>query len=439
MKIRILLPLLLAASNYSFAQIAPFTPPRGLPVPMSEPVSEEVNLSFQSITVSNLLSLIYGEVNQKAYVLSDTVLKDGRMISFRYNAKTNGDLNSFLSSFLKTLGYQITKQNSVYFIDSIAQKNPEDFDYYVYTPKYRTANYLVDNLRPYFPESFSSSVKQISTENKINTENIPLTSPLNLIDKSQEFLSFKYANEKTKTKILDLINKFDTMEQNLIVKSYIYEVQYSNKDGSAMGLILNLANDKLKINLGSANPVDNFVKLSSSTLSLFLSNVDFNSKVKLLSNPVLRIKNNKESVLTVGNSVPILGNVSYTNQGQPIQNVEYKDTGLVLKINPTITRNSVSLDFTQEISEAISTNTGVNNTPTLAKRNLKSTFTSKKNEVIMLAGLSQDKRTSGESMPFILPFFKNDNSEKLKTDIIIFIEILDLSEPKIPDEIKELL
>lgn len=440
MKIKTTLITLLAITNFCNAQsYVPVTPPRGLPISVPEIDKDSFNLNFQSITVSNLIGIIFGEVNQKSYVLSNKVLTDERLISFRYEKTKNGDLQTFLSSFLKTLGYQITKQNSVYFVDGITEKSAEDFDYYVYSPNYRTANYLADNLRPYFPENFSASIKQIATDHKVTAENIPPTSPLNSIDKNQEFLSFKYSNDKMKKKILDLINKFDTKEQNLIVKSYIYEVQYNEKDGSAMGLILNLANKKLQLNLGPADPIGNFVKLSSSTLSLFLSNVDVNSNVKLLSNPILRIKNNKETILTVGNSVPVLGNVSYSNQGQAIQNVEYKDTGLVIKLNPTITNKSVSLDLTQEISEAILTSTGVNNTPTLTKRNLKTTFTANKNEVIMLAGLTQTKKTKGESLPFLFPFLKNKNTEELKTDIVIFIEILDLSEPTIPQEIKELL
>lgn len=428
MKIRILLTALLAVTNYSYAQIAPNTPPRGLPVPIAQPESDGVNLSFQSITVANLLSLVYGEVNQKNYVLSSNVLNDNRMISFKYDAKTNGDLNIFLSSFLKTLGYQVTKQNSVYFVDSIADKAPEDFDYYVYTPKYRTANYLIDNIRPYFPDNFSSSVKQISTQNKITTDNIPPTSPLNFIDKSQEFLSFKYSNDKTKKKILDLLSKFDTAEQNLIVKSYIYEVQYSDKDGSAMGMLLKLASDKLNINFGDVSPATNYLKFSSNTLNFFVSSLETNSNIKLISNPVLRIKNGKESVLTVGNSVPTLGNVSYSQQGQAIQNVEYKDTGLVFKLTPTVTSDSISLDLTQEISEALNTNTGVNNTPTVAKRNIKNFITTKKNEVVMIAGLSQIKSTIASSRAVIFPFFSSKNTEQFKTDIIIFVEVLDITE-----------
>ncbi len=422
---RIIATIIATLSINAFAQMPPLALP---PSFNAEPKkSEDYNLNFQNVSIANLMTIIFSEINQKSFVLSTKVLQDERVISFRFDKKKNGDLYSFLALFLDNLGYSLNKQNGIYFIDEKRQKNAQDFDYYVYSPKFRTANYLLDNLRPYFAENFTTSFSQIPAQDgqKINSEELSSTNPLNNVDKSKEFLSFKYDNEKIKSKILNLIEQFDKPEPNLIVKSYIYEVQYTDKDGSAMGLILNLFNDKLKVSIGSQNPLDNFVKFSTNTLSLFLSNVSTNSNIKLISNPVLRIKNNKDSILTVGNSVPTLGNVSYTGQGNPIQNIEYKDTGLVLKINPIITDKSISMNLTQEISEAILTQTGINNTPTLTKRNLQTTFSTSKNEVVMLAGLTQSKDVKGENVQVLFPFFKQKNSEISKTDIVIFLEVLD--------------
>lgn len=439
MRIKITALTAVLITSNAFAQIAPQTPPMGLPAPSSmpllaQPPSDYANLEFNSVTVSNLITIIFSEVQPKSFVLSSKVLQDNRVVSFRYNKKQNGEIINFLSSFLKSLDLQMTSKNGVYYVDVIPEKQAEDYSYYVYEPKYRNANYLVDNLRPFFGENFLSSVRNIATDHKATQDNVSPTSAYAMMDKSQQLLSFRYENEKLKNKILNFIKQLDTPESNLIVKSYIYEVQYNENDGSALGLLVKLANGKLTLNTGSSDPLSNFVKFSSNSLNLFLSDLSKNTDIKLLSNPVLRIKNGKESVLTVGNSVPTLGNVSYTQQGQPIQNVEYKDTGLVLKLNPTITKESISLDLTQEISEAIATSNGVNNTPTLTKRNLSTTFTTKKNEVVMLAGLTQTKQENGKSRSVIFPFFENKIKENSKTDIVVFLEVVDLSEQQIPSD-----
>ncbi|HAD79253.1 MAG TPA: type II secretory pathway protein, partial [Flavobacteriaceae bacterium] len=118
-------------------------------------------------------------------------------------------------------------------------------------------------------------------------------------------------------------------EENILVKAYIYEVSYSTEDGSAIGLVLNIANQKLKINMGSQEPLTNFVNFSSNALGILFSNINTDTRFKLLSNPYLRVKNNKQSAFNVGQSVPVLGSISYQgNNGTPVQEVKYVDTGL---------------------------------------------------------------------------------------------------------------
>lgn len=224
-----------------------------------------------------------------------------------------------------------------------------------------------------------------------------------------------------------MIKNIDIEESNLIARAYVYEVSYSKEDGSAMGMMLNLANNKLKLNLGTTNTLQDFVSFTSSSLNLFLSSLNTNNNIKMISNPILRIKNGKEAKFIAGSSVPTLGNITTTSTGTTQQSVNYVDTGLTFKIIPTITKESVSIDLTEEISDAVKTETGVNNSPTLTKRNLTSTFTLKKNEVVMLSALTQEKQGSTTSRPFLLPFFTQENDSSSKTDIVIFFEVLETS------------
>jgi type II secretory pathway component GspD/PulD (secretin) len=411
----------------------PTTLPLGLPpielthLDSPKPAPNDFNLNFNNISISNLSTAIFTEILQKNFVLSPKVIQDERVVSFRYNRKS-GNLESYLVSFYKDLGYTLSLRNGTYYLDSEVEKKAEDFSYSVYVPRYRTANYLADIVRPFFPDSFLASNKSISTDKRISSDlTASPTSALGMIDKTQEVLTFKYENEKSKNKILDILKQADTQESNLVAITHVYEVTYTDQDGSAMGLMLNLANNKLKLNLGSTNSLQDFVSFSSSTLNLFLSSVNTNNNIRMISNPVLRIKNGKESKFIVGSSVPTLGNVTLTSGGASQQSVNYVDTGLTFKITPTITKDSISIDLQEEISDAVKTETGVNNSPTLTKRNLSSSFTLKKNEVVMLSALTQDKNTKTTSRPFLFPFFDQKIDSKSKTDIVIFFEVIEPS------------
>jgi general secretion pathway protein D len=382
------------------------------------------NLQFNTISLNNLLNIIFSEILTKNYVLSPKVIQDERLVSFRYTKKSDGDLLAFMNTFLKSLNYSVTNKNNILYVEEIEQKKPEDYSYYVYTPKYRTGSYLSETIRPYFSTALIGNLAlQTPNQNANGADQQSLALSATL--KNFDVITFKYDNDKLKDKILSMLNQLDKEEESLIVKTHVFEVTYNNQDGSAIGLMVNLASSKLNMQIGPTNPLDNFVKFSSNVLGLFLSNIDTDSRIKLVASPVLRVKNNKESSFVVGNSVPTLGSISYQGaSGTPVQSVEYKDTGLTFKITPTIKKDSIDIDLTQEISDVQITTTGVNNSPTLIKRNLKTIFGTKKNEIVMLAGLTQNKESDNNSRPFILPFFNSKNNRIEKSDIVIFLEVV---------------
>lgn len=422
------------SSAYAQNLPIPMTPPAGLPgmyaptnpLEITKPSATQTeNLVFNDILLGNLLTVLFNEVMNKNFVLSPRVLEENRPVSFRYSKSKDGSLDPFLTTFLKSLGYELSIKNGVYYVQDPAKKRPEEYDYLIYHPQYRDANYLINNVRSYFGDNFKAEVKSISSDQKITSNDVSPNSAAGLIDKAQDILTFRYETEKEKNKILNLIKQLDTEEDNLLVKAYIYEVNYSTSDGSAFGLILNLASSKLNLSMGSTTPLDNFAKLSSNALTLIFSNINTDNRFKLLSNPFLRVKNNKLSSFNVGASVPVLGSISYQgSSGTPIQEVKYIDTGLIFQLTPHIKKQGIDIDFISEISEVQNTTSGVNGTPTLTKRKLNSNFTTKRNEVVMLAGLTNNKNDNNTSIPFIFPFFKNKIETKNKTEIVVFLEVV---------------
>lgn len=439
-----LILLLLALLNNANAQLLPLT----LPNPPADFKVQNSNLSIQQqstgmqftdITISNLAKIVFSEVMSVNYVLSTKILTDERLIAFKFNAKKDGSIEKFFGTFLMSLGYTMTVRNGVYYVEEPAHKTAIDYDYFVYIPKYRTADYLAELVKPYFPDSFSSANREVNTPTRTPTDiETEKGSALDMGNKSYDILSFKYDNQKLKNKILNFLNQVDTPEKNIVIKAYVYEVSYSDSDGSAIGLMANIASSKLNMQFGSVNPLDNFVRFSSNALSIFVSNLSTDNRVKLISNQQFRVKNKQEAIFKSGQKIPTLGTVSYQgNSGTPVQNIEKVDTGLIIKATPIIKKNAIDINFYQEISEAVNTTTGLNNTPTIQQRSLATNFTTNQNEVVMLAGLTQIKKTNGETQPFLFPFFKSKTTQSSKTDIVIFLEVLSANKEDLPSAITE--
>nr|WP_265332039.1 hypothetical protein [Citrobacter koseri] len=55
------------------------------------------------------------------------------------------------------------------------------------------------------------------------------------------------------------------------------------------------------------------------------------SRFHVVSSPRLRVKDGASATFSVGNEVPVLGQVSYADN-RPIQSIEYRSSGVILDV-----------------------------------------------------------------------------------------------------------
>lgn len=154
--------------------------------------------------------------------------------------------------------------------------------------------------------------------------------------------------------------------------------------------------------------------------------------VKVLSAPSVVVQDNSEAVLTVGEEVPIT-----TRQGQSldnidapiINNIEYRDTGVILQVRPRINSNqAVSLEIAQEVSR-VDENVGADPlTPRITQRKVTSRVTVQSGQTVALGGLIQDTESRGRDripvlgeIPVIGNLFGTTSRTNARTELIIFL------------------
>jgi general secretion pathway protein D len=155
--------------------------------------------------------------------------------------------------------------------------------------------------------------------------------------------------------------------------------------------------------------------------------------VKILSTPSLVVIDNQFASLQVGDQIPITTQtaVSTLTTGAPIvNNIDYRNTGVILRVAPRINANgNVLLDIEQEISAVSSTASTGTLTPTVSQRKVKSSIAVANGQTVLLAGLiSERKERDGngipglDQLPIIGPAFSTfNNGTLLRTELIIFI------------------
>lgn len=168
------------------------------------------------------------------------------------------------------------------------------------------------------------------------------------------------------------------------------------------------------------------IKLKLGGIEGVLQALDRDARFKSLSRPQLRVRNGAQARFSVGQDVPILGAQQIDRNGNPIQSIEYKPSGIIMTARPEIREEVIELDLSQELSNFVATNTGVNNSPTLIKRSVNTKLGLQPGELVILAGL-QDDRQDGQStrLPW-LGWLVGDQRKNEQSEILVIIEAVKL-------------
>lgn len=157
------------------------------------------------------------------------------------------------------------------------------------------------------------------------------------------------------------------------------------------------------------------------------------TNVKVLSSPSLVVVDNQTATLQVGNEVPVTvqsaANVQ-TADSTIVNSVEYKNTGVILRVTPRVSANGVvNLQIEQEISGVVRNSSEDSLTPTISQRRVKSQVAINNGQTVVLAGLIQEqieKNKQGipiiSDVPYIGDLLSSTSTSSERTELVIFIK-----------------
>ena len=392
---------------------------------IGQSASKPVKFDFKAVNVAQVIQLIYGEVLTSPYVLDPEVLSDARLVSFRYTSD-KGDVRAFVRSFLDSLGYVVQPKAGIDFITKRQEVEKAvlvvEQEGFVYRPLFRDVYYLARLLGPLFQGSFS--VNGAVSGNAISTNGpVPQGSATAMLDQSADVLVFT-GTDKEIDKLKKLLPQVDFQLGEVVVRGVVYEVSTTDKEGSAFGLLATLLGGKLQAGVGVVNPVGSFLRLKNTALDAVYSVLSQDSRFKVMSSPSLRIQSGAQGTFSVGQDVPVLGSVSYPNNGQPVQSVEYRSSGVIFNVQPTVRESVIDLAIDQQLSNFAQTTTGVNNSPTLTKRALKTSVGLQDGDLIVLGGLTENKESDTRDGPGFLPrFFHTTGKDNSRSEVLLVLQV----------------
>jgi general secretion pathway protein D len=156
------------------------------------------------------------------------------------------------------------------------------------------------------------------------------------------------------------------------------------------------------------------------------------SKVDIISNPILMTLDNQPASISITQEIPVLSATLESNSATSVisNEIEFRSVGVKLDILPQINSdNFVFLKIDQEISSVGPlVPTGDTTTPSFNTRFLSTQVVIEDNQVLIMGGLMENRKSiSNEGVPGLkdLPMigylFGSDTIEKSKTELMLFL------------------
>ncbi|MEI6413720.1 MAG: type II secretion system secretin GspD [Pseudomonadota bacterium] len=166
-------------------------------------------------------------------------------------------------------------------------------------------------------------------------------------------------------------------------------------------------------------------------LNLFASD----GLVNVLSSPSVMVLDNHTAKIQVGDQVPIATTQQQNLQGSNlnnnymVNNIQYKDTGVMLSVQPRVSQGGlVTMEIEQEISDVSTTTTSSLDSPTIATRKIQSTVAVKNDQAIVLGGLIRERRSDTKGglpvlykLPLVGWLFGQDSKNKNRVELVVMI------------------
>ena len=369
-------------------------------------VAQPVNLQFDAVPLTEFSKAVYTDIMQSGYVIEEGLTD--KKISLFANNIDDKKLPKILNDLLLPHGLHSEFNNGIYHIKKLTDSNQP----YIYKPKYRTVQYLARLFKQAFPTINTNKEQQ----NSIPT-NIQDDTGANQFAGNHDYDYFIAQAPKNKHKSIDeFLNTIDKKNTTLSIVGASYEVRTEKTTNSAIQILGEILGT-VGINItGAITQGAATFNLSTMGLTAVLSLLDTDSRFKGISKPSLLVDSGETATFNAGQDVPVLTNTTIA-QGQINQGVQYLNSGALLNVRPIVFDDVIQLKIKQEFSNFTRNQLSNIQSPLLNKRLIDTTLSLKEGDIIVLAGLIEERKGRNNQSLGSMPISNSTENAKLETSL----------------------
>jgi general secretion pathway protein D len=237
--------------------------------------------------------------------------------------------------------------------------------------------------------------------------------------------------------IEDTLKRLDIVPLQVLIEATIAEVTLNDNLSYGTQWFFKKGGSTIDLSQGTAAaaaqvlPGFNYAFLAGGA-NIVLSALSAVTDVDVVSSPQLLVLDHRVATLQVGSEVPVpTAQIQSTvTAGAPVVNtIQYVNTGVILSVSPRVNQNGIiSLDISQEVSDATTTTTSTLNAPTINQRRIETSVSVLDGETVALGGLITENRTLSNSgvpilkdVPIFGSLFGTKDNKKGRTELLILL------------------
>jgi general secretion pathway protein D len=341
-----------------------------------------------------------------------------------------------------------------------------DQRFYVYQPKFSRASDLVESLTALMGAGPGRGNTSRDTKSAIGSSGSsavqagngePVSSGGTLtvagesitfsVDPRSNSLIF-FTNGARFESLQPLLARLDVPPKQVLLEAMIAEVSLSGE--FANGVEFAFTDQRVsggtlgQLGLPTGGLALNYVANFTDQIRLRLRSAD--SRVNVLSSPILVVRDGSSATIQVGNQIPTAG----SSVSDPIESnrvvttVQYRDTGINLAISPTINAQGlVVMEIQQSIVSSVPGSSGVQGAPIFFQRSVTTEVVASSGQSVLLAGLISESGTDSADrvpvlgrVPGLGALFSSSARKKEKTELVLLITPRVLDSPDEWDSVR---
>lgn len=427
----------------------------------------DLSLDFKDVPINTLVHSIIKHVLKQDYVITPEAASAESKLTLSVKGLDREGVKQTLNETLNSVGLQLDERRGVLYVEKrshsslavaevpeVRRSSAADFpllglhqqnqnqpaegeEPQVYFPKYRNSEYLSLAIRAAgarlitnqtnMPQSsysaYGSMYPQMMMPQQIQQ---PVNQAASGSQSSSLFRDVLVFTGKSAAlaKAAALLEKLDRPTVAVQLRGAILEITDGADKIRSFSAALNILGQKVGFDISSGLTASNSAFIRTSSLNVIAAAVDGDSRFRYLSEPSLRVLEGETAKLTVGQEVPTRGAVQTDKNGNSLQSIEYRTSGLVFDVTPTVYDSVLRLKIAQQVSNFINTTTSGIDSPTLLKREASTVIQAHDGELIAIAGLDESRESDSSSgLSFLPSFLHGKSATRSKSQILLLLEV----------------